>query len=51
MRLHVLGSDETEWIEQDEPGVHIYLTSLVGLIYLKRLCFKYRMLYYIFEFF
>jgi len=51
MRLHVLGSDETEWIEQDEPGVHIYLTSLVGLIYLKRLCFRYRMLYYIFTFF
>ncbi|XP_027933462.1 disease resistance protein RLM3-like isoform X1 [Vigna unguiculata] len=51
MRLHVLGSDETEWIEQDEPGVHIYLTSLVGLIYLKRLCLRYRMLYYIFTFF
>ena len=37
---------ETEWVEQDEPGVYITLTSLPGgVIDLKRVRFRYRMLY------
>lgn len=40
--------NETEWVEQDEPGVYITLTSLPGgVIDLKRVRFRYRMLYYI----
>jgi hypothetical protein len=37
---------ETEWVEQDEPGVYITLTSLPGgVIDLKRVRFRYGMLY------
>jgi hypothetical protein len=38
--------NETEWVEQDEPGVYITLTSLSGgAIDLKRVRFRYGMLY------
>ena len=44
--------NETEWVEQDEPGVYITLTSLPGgVIDLKRVRFRYRMLYRINFFF
>lgn len=37
---------ETEWVEQDEPGVYITLTSLPGgVIDLKRVRFRYAMLF------
>ena len=37
---------ETEWVEQDEPGVYITLTSLPGgVIDLKRVRFRYGMHY------
>jgi len=38
--------NESEWVEQDEPGVYITLTSLAGgAIDLKRVRFRYEMLY------
>lgn len=37
--------NETEWVEQDEPGVYITLTSLPGgIIDLKRVRFRYAVL-------
>lgn len=37
---------ETEWVEQDEPGVYITLTSLPGgVIDLKRVRFRYEILW------
>lgn len=41
--------NESEWVEQDEPGVYITLTSLAsGAIDLKRVRFRYEMLHCIF---
>lgn len=38
--------NETEWVEQDEPGVYITLTSLPGGVKdLKRVRFRYGMLF------